>query len=62
MTLDTALWALLAAAGVALWVLSRLGPGIAAPDRLFSALLARPTLRVSLLVGWMWLGWHAFAR
>jgi hypothetical protein len=23
---------------------------------------ARPPLRLALLLGWMWLGWHLFAR
>lgn len=31
-------------------------------DTLVGRVLARPTGRVVLVLGWMWLGWHAFAR
>jgi hypothetical protein len=31
------------------------------PDAL-SALTRRRTVRILVVVGWMWLGWHLFAR
>lgn len=58
-----AAWALVGAAAVATQVLSAVSrgsrPGI-------GAVLARATDRrwvsVVLVVGWMWFGWHTFAR
>ena len=31
-------------------------------DALATPLLARTPSRLALLLGWMWLGWHFFAR
>lgn len=58
-----AVWALLGAlvvVGVAVAVLSR--GRFAGPARLVHRVTAVPGGRVVLVVAWMWLGWHAFAR
>lgn len=31
-------------------------------SEVLSAVLSRTSLRLALVLGWMWLGWHAFAR
>jgi len=65
MTRDLVLgvWAALGAVVVACVILS-VGAGRRLPT--FGALIdratRRPVWRVLLLVGWMWLGWHFFAR
>jgi hypothetical protein len=58
-----ALWAVLAALFVVAETLAHLGAhrvrsigSVAAP------LLARTPWRIAILLGWMWLGWHFFAR
>ncbi len=61
-----AVWAVLAVATVALCVLSRRAPGgtmtPARPSVVLARLAADPWLRLLLLAGWGWVGWHLFAR
>ena len=54
-------WALLAAAAVALWCMARVG-GTATPVAVLRRLATGPLSRVALVLAWMWLGWHFFAR
>lgn len=58
-----AVWSFLALALVAAEALAHLGRrrvrGFAS---LATPLLARTPSRLALLLGWMWLGWHFFAR
>jgi hypothetical protein len=57
------IWALLAAGALGLYALSRLRPDAAArPARVVERLATGPVLRVALVLGVMWLGWHFFAR
>ncbi len=57
------IWGVLALGIVALWAAARLGRGrVARPSKAWGLLLRHPVGRVLLLVGWMWLGWHLFAR
>lgn len=55
-------WALLGASFLVLAMAARLRHGVARFGQLVTALAARPPLRAALILGWMWLGWHAFAR
>jgi hypothetical protein len=56
-------WAALAVAFAALVVISHLSEGrLPTLSSTIRRLTARPVGRGLLLVGWMWLGWHAFAR
>jgi hypothetical protein len=58
-----AIWAALAAAVVGLAVLSRVRPDTVAGARSVArSAVARPAWRLAVFVGWMWLGWHLFAR
>lgn len=60
---STALWLFLVVAGLALWARSRRMPSSVAPPAAVVARLATgPVARVALVLGWMWLGWHLFAR
>jgi hypothetical protein len=59
--LDVA-WALLAAALLALGLLARYHPAVLRIGELFGVVGRRAPLRGALLVGWLWLGWHFFAR
>lgn len=56
-------WALLGAAVAAGQVVAALSggrfPGL---GPLVARITARPVGRVVMVLGWMWLGWHAFAR
>jgi hypothetical protein len=46
-----------------LWWLSYVRPGAAAhPAAVVGKLATLPVLRVILVLGFMWLGWHMFAR
>jgi hypothetical protein len=57
------IWALLAAGALGLHALSRLRPDVAArPARVVERLATGPVLRVALVLGVMWTGWHFFAR
>jgi hypothetical protein len=56
-------WALLAAAGVLLWASSHArGVVTARPLEVLTRLCAGPVVRVALVAGVMWVGWHLFAR
>jgi hypothetical protein len=60
-----AVWAVLAAAGLALWAAShapRWRHVVARPSVVLTRLATDPWLRVVLVAGWAWLGWHLFAR
>ena len=58
-----AVWAILAAALLAIGLATAASrgrwPTLAALAR---AAASHPVARGALLLGWMWLGWHAFAR
>ena len=57
-----ATWAVLAAGLVACEVLALLGRAVAGSSAVLGAMSAAPVRRVLLFVGWMWVGWHFFAR
>lgn len=60
-----AIWAIVAGAALALWALSHArsrGRVMARPSTALARLAGDPWLRVPLLVGWAWVGWHLFAR
>jgi hypothetical protein len=62
-TISYAVWALIGAAVVALVLVSVPRPAaVARPSRVMERLATQPVLRVVLLLGYMWLGWHLFAR
>jgi hypothetical protein len=57
------IWALLAAVLLALEIMGRLGLfGLAPLGPTLAVLRRRPLGRAALVVAWMWLGWHLFAR
>ena len=58
-----AAWAVLGLATLGLWArthLVRSGP--ARPSAVLERLASGPVLRVVLVLAWMWVGWHLFAR
>ena len=56
-------WGLLAVAALAVSALSRRRPdAVARPARVVERLATGPLLRVALVLGLMWAGWHLFAR
>jgi hypothetical protein len=56
-------WALLGAAFFSLVVISHLSAGrFPTLSSSVRRITARPVGRGLLVLGWMWLGWHAFAR
>jgi hypothetical protein len=56
-------WAVLGAALAVTVVVSRRAPRRVAPlGRVLTRWFPLPWWRSALLVGWMWLGWHLFAR
>jgi hypothetical protein len=56
-------WGLLGAVAAALWWVSRVRPGaVAGPASVLERLATGPVLRVALVAGLMWTGWHLFAR
>lgn len=62
-----AAWALVIASGIALWGVSAsrrtvAGARVARPGSLVRRLMRHPALRVAVLLVWMWVGWHLFAR
>jgi uncharacterized protein DUF6186 len=66
-TASVVVWAVLAATVVGLGVVSFTATGIAGhrvarPGAVVRSLLANRWLRVAVLLGWMWVGWHLFAR
>jgi hypothetical protein len=62
-TVALAIWAVLAGLLVACEFLSLLTRRrLAGLLETTTRISATPALRVALLLGWMWLGWHFFAR
>jgi hypothetical protein len=60
-----AVWAAIGALALALWVASLTPAGrrvIVRPSVVLRRVATSPWLRVILLGGWAWLGWHLFAR
>jgi hypothetical protein len=60
-----AVWALLALAALVLWALSHRAPRwrvVVRPSVVLARLATDPWLRVALVLGWAWVGWHLFAR
>ncbi len=60
-----AVWAVIGAFAVALWVASLTTAGrrvIVRPAAVLRRLATDPWLRVLLVLGWGWVGWHLFAR
>lgn len=58
-----ALWAVLLGLAVVGEALAHVGrPRVRGFAALVTPLLARTPSRLALFVGWMWLGWHFFAR
>lgn len=62
-----AIWAAVAAGALVSWWLSAAdrpvgGMRLARAGALIRWLTSRPPLRIALLVLWMWVGWHFFAR
>lgn len=57
-----AAWWVLVAAFVGCELAARLGRHVMALRALIALLVSRPWRRYAVLVGWMWLGWHFFAR
>jgi uncharacterized protein DUF6186 len=62
-SLSYAAWSVLAAGTLLLWARARLpGTAPARPAVVLQRLATGPVLRVVLLAGWAWAGWHLFAR
>ena len=60
-----AIWAFLAAAALLLWALAHTasnGRAVVRPSAVLARLAGDPWLRVPLVAGWAWVGWHLFAR
>jgi hypothetical protein len=56
-------WTALGVAVLGLWWLSYLRPAAAAhPADVVGKLARMPVVRVLFVLGFMWLGWHLFAR
>ncbi|MGH9083240.1 MAG: DUF6186 family protein [Acidimicrobiales bacterium] len=60
-------WCLVVGAALALWWLAAAGRQIggrrtARPGAVARRVLVNPYARAAVLLGWMWLGWHLFAR
>lgn len=61
------IWSVIAVDALVLWWLTATGRTVAGrrvahPGALVAALLRHPVLRLVVVVGWMWIGWHFFAR
>jgi hypothetical protein len=57
------IWAAIAVLALVLWWLSYLRPAaVARPGDVVGRLATLPVLRLILVLGFMWLGWHLFAR
>jgi hypothetical protein len=62
-TISYIVWAAIGVLALGLWWLSYVRPGAAAhPGAVVGKLATLPVLRVILVVGFMWLAWHLFAR
>lgn len=62
-----AVWSAVATGALALWWVTATGRTLAGrhvarAGALVRELLRRPLFRLVVIVGWMWLGWHLFAR
>lgn len=56
-------WGVLAAVLVGCQVAAAVSKGrLPGIDAVFRVATAGPVRRTALVLGWMWLGWHAFAR
>ena len=66
MSISTAsylVWGAVGAAALLLWLLSYLRPtAVAHPADVVGKVATHPVGRVILVIGFMWLGWHLFAR
>lgn len=61
--LTLGVWAVLLVGALVLEAVGRRRAGGLAPlEQALRALRAAPAGRAALLLGWMWLGWHLFAR
>lgn len=65
-SLGYAVWVVLAVAVLALSAASRVASParsvVARPAAVLARLASDPWLRVPLVLGWAWVGWHLFAR
>jgi hypothetical protein len=66
-TASVVVWSALAAGAVGLGVLAAIGAApaghrIARPGAVVRDLLGNRWVRAAVVLGWMWLGWHFFAR
>jgi Family of unknown function (DUF6186) len=58
-----AIWGVLGAGFIVCWAVSVLRPAaIPTPRAAVGAVASSRPGRVLLFLGWMWLGWHLFAR
>lgn len=60
-----AVWAVIGALALALWVASLTTAGrrfLVRPRAVLARLATDRWLRLAVLAGWGWLGWHLFAR
>jgi hypothetical protein len=62
-TISYIVWAAIGVLALGLWGLSYLRPNVVAhPSDAVGQLVTRPVVRVLLVLGFMWFGWHLFAR
>jgi hypothetical protein len=62
-TASYVVWAAIGALAVALWWLSYVRPAaVAHPSEVVGRLATHPVGRVLLVLAFLWLGWHLFAR
>jgi hypothetical protein len=62
-TISYVVWAALGGAALLLWWLSYARPSMAVhPAEVVGKLATHPVGRVALVLGFMWFGWHLFAR
>jgi hypothetical protein len=55
-------WGVILLGFVLVELVARTGRRTSTISEALSAILSRTSLRLALVLGWMWLGWHAFAR
>jgi hypothetical protein len=62
-TISYVVWAAIGVLALVLWWLSYARPSqVAQPSAVVGKLATLPVLRVLLVLGFMWLAWHLFAR
>jgi hypothetical protein len=62
-TVSYVVWAAIGVIALGLWWLSYVRPAAAAhPTDVVGKLATYPVVRVILVLGFLWLGWHMFAR